>query len=121
MTTKTTILLGAAAGAMMLLGAGGAWAQNYCSGDKDGWDIIDSSGGVETKTCYNFGNGNVISPCPTTGNPVVVTKVSAGTETRSNPGNNRLECVSEIPATCDVSNLDPTSERGLSGFADKCP
>jgi hypothetical protein len=26
MTTKTTILLGAAAGAMMLLGAGGAWA-----------------------------------------------------------------------------------------------
>jgi hypothetical protein len=30
MTTKTTILLGAAAGAMMLLGAGGAWADNPC-------------------------------------------------------------------------------------------
>jgi hypothetical protein len=47
--TKTTILLGAAAGAMMLLGAGGAWAEcdlNQRQYDA-GWTCV---AGEETKT-----------------------------------------------------------------------
>ena len=105
MKTYKTMLLGAAAGAMMLLGAGGAWAQERCSGDKDGWTIIDqTAGGVETVTCYEEEDlVNARFDCSGNGNWIVVPEVLGASLTIANPGNQRFQCVTEEPGTCLIS------------------
>jgi hypothetical protein len=68
MTTKTTILLGAAAGAMMLLGAGGAGATTTCGLNQNqlnrGFYCVEETGTQITRTQI----GSVTNPrCKTDG------------------------------------------------------
>jgi hypothetical protein len=126
MTTKTTILLGAAAGAMMLLGAGGAWAQERCSGDKDGWVILETiPGGVQTRTCYQENDGQLTlreEGCDGNGNWVVKTSTSGALLILTNPGNNRHQCVTEEEGTCTLANNNTNSNRNTDQFlAELCP
>ena len=100
----------------MLLGAGGAWAQQYGSGDKDGWTIIDETGGgVPTVTCYEENDGNLTlrTDCSGNGNWVVVTQVSGASVIKANPGNESRTCVSEEPGTCSISRA---KDQGSTNF-----
>jgi hypothetical protein len=119
MTTKTTILLGAAAGAMMLLGAGGAWAQlaNCTQGQLTGaaWTTVTESTGEDSTTCYSGGSGNIVD-CDSPGNHVRVTTTAGSVDTRvhqSNPNQNCVIAGSEQEGSCEI---DRTGGTGSTEF-----
>jgi hypothetical protein len=114
MSTKTTILLGAAAGAMMLLGASGAWTQTLpeCNtGQLTGaaWTTVTEPVGSDSTTCYAGGSGNEVD-CESEGNHVQVTRTAGSVDTRqhSNPNQNCVIAGSEQEGSCDISRTGGT-------------